>query len=121
MSVNATVAVADCLFSNAHCWTAPSIWRRLLMQAFIWDCVRARTKLGIAIAAKRPMMATTIMISTRVKPDFFVVLIFILLLLLLLFFWGERHNRRVNYNYSCRSQIARCAQPSLSSIRSAIP
>ena len=38
------------------------------MQAFIWAVVRARTKLGMAMAANRPMMATTIMISTRVKP-----------------------------------------------------
>ena len=49
------------------------------MQALAWEVVRARTKLGMAIAAKRPMMATTIIISTRVKPALFVVLIFILL------------------------------------------
>jgi hypothetical protein len=35
-------------------------------------------KLGIAIAARRPMMATTIMISTSVKPDLRDVLFFIL-------------------------------------------
>src|SRR2546425_3989947 len=57
---------------------APSTWRRLLMQAFCCEVVRALTKLGIAIAANRPMMATTIMISTRVKPDFLDVLLFIL-------------------------------------------
>ena len=38
------------------------------MQAFCCEVVRARMKLGIAIAANRPMMATTIMISTSVKP-----------------------------------------------------
>ena len=38
------------------------------MQAFFCDVVRARTKLGMAIAASRPMIATTIMISTRVNP-----------------------------------------------------
>jgi len=32
------------------------------------DVVRALTKLGIAIAAKRPIMATTIMISQRETP-----------------------------------------------------
>src|SRR5271167_4504772 len=48
------------------------------MQAFFCDCVRARTKLGMAIAARRPMMATTIMISTRVKPALREVLFFIL-------------------------------------------
>ena len=31
--------------------------------------VRARMKLGTAMAASRPMMATTIMISTSVKPE----------------------------------------------------
>jgi hypothetical protein len=39
------------------------------MQAFFWLAARAFTKLGIAIAARRPMIATTIMISTSVKPD----------------------------------------------------
>ena len=42
--------------------------RRLLMQVFIWAVVRECTKFGMAIAAKSPMMATTIMISTRVNP-----------------------------------------------------
>src|SRR2546429_8231681 len=64
------------------------------MQAFICDWVRARTKLGIAIAARRPIMATTIMISTSVKPDFLDVLIVILTLPFC--FWRcELHNRRV--------------------------
>ena len=40
--------------------------------------MRALTKLGIAIAANKPMMATTIMISTRVNADFFDFWIFIL-------------------------------------------
>src|SRR6516162_4779734 len=48
------------------------------MQAFICEVVRARTKLGIAIAAKRPMMATTIIISTSVKPALLILLILIL-------------------------------------------
>jgi len=39
-----------------------------LMHAFACEVARALIKLGIAIAAKRPMMATTIMISTNVKP-----------------------------------------------------
>src|SRR5579859_2390263 len=77
MSVATGVDVAGILNSNAHSCLAPSIWRRLLMQAFCCEVVRARTKLGIAIAAKRPMMATTIMISTRVKPDLREVLRFI--------------------------------------------
>ena len=72
--------MAAFLFSNAQVWTALSIWRRLLMQAFFCDCVRARTKLGIAIAASKPMMATTIMISTSVNPFLLDVLFFILTL-----------------------------------------
>src|SRR5260370_38060130 len=71
------VAVGAALNSKAHCCLAPSIWRRLLMQAFCWAVVRARTKFGMAMAANRPMMATTIMISTSVKPSFLEVLIFI--------------------------------------------
>src|SRR5260221_8529216 len=61
--------------SNAHSLTAASIWRRLLIQAFCCDVARALMKLGIAIAASRPMMATTIMISTNVKPALRVVLV----------------------------------------------
>jgi len=38
------------------------------------------------MAASKPMIATTIMISTRVKPDFFEVLIFILFVCYFLFF-----------------------------------
>src|SRR5439155_14593932 len=79
---------------DAHCCAAPSIWRRLLMQAFTCEVVRALMKLGIAIAARRPMMATTIIISTNVKPDLREVLMFILYLSLYL--RRERSNRRVS-------------------------
>ena len=61
------------------------------MQAFCCEVVRALMKLGMAIAASRPMMATTIMISTRVKPDFSDVFLFICFFLL----QCERCNRRV--------------------------
>src|SRR6266404_3493416 len=71
---------------------APSICRRLLMQALACAVVRAFTKLGIAIAANKPMMATTIMISTRVKPLLRVALLFILSLS---FLRREHGNRRV--------------------------
>src|SRR5215471_21777279 len=77
-SVSVTVAAGSFLNSSAHCWMAPSSWRRLLMHAFCCEVVRAFTKFGIAMAANKPMMATTIMISTSVKPDFFEVLTFIL-------------------------------------------
>ena len=65
------------------------------MQAFFWLAVRAFTKLGIAIAASKPMIATTIMISTTVKPPFCVVLIFMLPTFLSL--RRERGKRRVYY------------------------
>src|SRR5580698_8175506 len=68
-------------FSNANSLAAASIWRRLLMQALACEVARAFTKFGIAIAANRPIMATTIMISTRVKPALRMFLfVFILLL-----------------------------------------
>src|SRR6266404_560105 len=92
MSVNATVELAAFLFSSAHCWTAPSMCLRLLMQAFFCEVVRALMKLGIAIAANRPMMATTIMISTNVKPPLRDVLVFIFCLSLLR---REHSNKRV--------------------------
>ena len=46
-------------------------------QAAFWLEARALTKLGMAMAASKAMMATTIMISTRVKPALFVLLTFI--------------------------------------------
>src|SRR5438445_12979966 len=68
MSVYAGVTEPACLNSSAHCCSAPSICRRLLMQEFFCAVVLALMKLGIAMAANRPIMATTIMISTSVKP-----------------------------------------------------
>src|SRR5579862_6711534 len=54
--------------SRAHSLIAAVIWRMLLIQAFCCEVARAFTKLGIAMAASKPMMATTIIISTSVKP-----------------------------------------------------
>src|SRR4051795_8786478 len=71
-------AAAAALVSSAHCCLAPSIWRRLLMQAFCCAVLRALTKFGMAMADSKPMIATTIMISTRVKPrERIVVVLFI--------------------------------------------
>src|SRR5436190_10468 len=97
MSVLLGVADAFCLVSNAHSCLAPSIWRRLLMQAFVWDAVRAFTKLGTAIEARRPTMATTIMISTRVKPALREIWHFITNFPLF-DLRRERCNRRINYD-----------------------
>src|SRR5262245_22235581 len=94
------VAPCFCFCSRAHCSMAPSICRRLLMQAFFCAEVRALTKLGIAMAANKPMIATTIMISTRVKPYFRWVLTCIVCLV---FCFGcitrgrEPNKRRINY------------------------
>src|SRR5580698_4722187 len=82
--------------SRAHSFTAAVIWRMLLIQAFCCEVARAFTKLGIAMAASKPMMATTIMISTRVKPalrDCFIC--FILFLLSVLRVAVEHNHRRV--------------------------
>src|SRR5215469_17413069 len=65
---NVTEAPVCWPVSRAHSFTAAVIWRMLLIQAFCCEVARAFTKLGIAMAASKPMMATTIMISTRVKP-----------------------------------------------------
>src|ERR1700761_4335472 len=80
MSVDCGVTELDWPFSNAHCCFAASMMRRLLIQAFVCEVWRAFTKFGIAIAANRPMMATTIMISTSVKPDLRVLLIAFIIL-----------------------------------------
>src|ERR1035437_5466169 len=81
------------------------------MQAFFCDCVRARTKLGIAIAARRPMMATTIMISTSVKPDLREVLFFILAYVFMS--RGVNSQQAGYYDYGYCSLIACCNRTSL--------
>ena len=63
-----TVVPLVLLFSIAYWSTAESIKRRSLMTRLAWERFRARRKPGTAIAANRAMIATTIMISTRVKP-----------------------------------------------------
>ena len=76
------------------------------MQAFVCEVVRAFTKLGIAMAARRPMMATTIMISTRVKPDLREVLF--ALAFAFLFVRREQDDRRVNTILMFGPLIALC-------------
>ena len=74
------VAPPDLLFSIAYSCAALSICVRLFIQAFACVVALALTKFGMAIAAKRPMMATTIIISTSVNPDCFLEYDFILFL-----------------------------------------
>src|ERR1700761_7531448 len=104
--VGTTVALA--LFSRAQSCLAPSIWRRLLMQAFCCAVVRACTKLGIAIAASKPMMATTIMISINVKPALREELIFILLCFVL--FYCGVNQARAGLIY-CVQSFTNCPLP----------
>src|SRR5713226_2650906 len=51
-----------------HCSFADSICLRFATHAFARLVSRALMKFGTAIASRMPMMSTTIMISTRVKP-----------------------------------------------------
>src|SRR2546427_2165415 len=67
-SVPVGVSVFVFFCSNAQLALAPSICLRLAMQALFWLSERALIKFGIAMAASRAIMATTIMISTSVKP-----------------------------------------------------
>ena len=80
---------------GANCSFAPSIWRRLLMHAFFCAVWRAFTKFGIAMAASNPMMATTIMISTSVKPDFRFVLIRIVWFVSIFFLCRREQDKRL--------------------------
>src|SRR6476619_1597884 len=63
-----TVVPVNLLYSIAYWSTAESIKRRSLMMRLAWERLRARRNPGTAIAANRAIIATTIMISTRVKP-----------------------------------------------------
>ena len=63
------------------------------MQAIFYACCRLFIKFGTAIDANNPMMATTIMISTKVKPDASDVLIFMHICLSVL--WREPGSRRI--------------------------
>ena len=64
-SVNATVVI-PC--SRKYWSAAAESWRRLFVTALSCEAARTFWKAGMAMAASRPMMTTTIMISTRVKP-----------------------------------------------------
>src|ERR1700684_4015620 len=56
------------LFSMAYWSVALSIMRRSSRMRVACERLRARRKLGTAIAARSAMIATTIMICTSVKP-----------------------------------------------------
>ncbi len=66
-SLSTGVASAFFLFSSAHCCLAASNCFRLPWQAVARLVSRARRNEGTAIAKMIPMIATTIIISTRVN------------------------------------------------------
>jgi hypothetical protein len=104
----ATAAPLDWPLSSAHSLIAPSIWRRLLMQAFCCAVARALMKLGMAIAAKRPMMATTIIISTSVKPCLREVLLVFMFSLSFIALCGVNNTTGGLFHCTFRSLIACC-------------
>ena len=63
-----TGSPSTCPVLRAHWSMAASNWRQSFMIRRPCDCLRDLTKPGTAKAASSPMIATTIMISTRVKP-----------------------------------------------------
>src|SRR5581483_11989565 len=89
------MVLGPALLSRAQVCLAPSSWRRLLMQAVCLALALARMKLGMAMVASSPMMATTIMISTRVKPELRRDLIF----MFLSFFAMARTGLQAGYYY----------------------
>src|SRR6266516_1084554 len=83
--------------------------RRLLMIELSWAFSRAFTKLGIAIAASNPMMATTIMISTSVNAAFLFVLICITIFVFVCPNARREHRKRlVSIITYSNSRIAFC-------------
>src|SRR6185369_7539982 len=77
-SVGVSVKALRC--AAAHAILAPSSDLRFASQACLRASSIALLKLGIAIAARMPMIATTIMISMRVNADVDLALVFITIL-----------------------------------------
>ena len=79
MSASVKGSLSRLLFSTANWSIAESICFMLMMQEFACAVFLFLTKFGIAMAASIPIIATTIMISTNVKPAPRFVLSFIIL------------------------------------------
>src|SRR5215831_11311092 len=71
-------AVVETPFSRKYWSAAAESCRALFSTALSCEDWRTFWNAGIAMAASRPMMTTTIMISTRVKPLFEEWVLFIL-------------------------------------------
>src|SRR5882672_5917849 len=61
-------ATEETPFSRKYWSAAADSWRALFSTVLSCEDERTFWNAGIAMAARRPMMTTTIMISTRVKP-----------------------------------------------------
>src|SRR5438128_11609332 len=68
-SAHTTVEPPLLLVSMAYWSMAESMMRKSSRICVACERLRARRKFGTAIAASNAMIATTIMISTRVKPE----------------------------------------------------
>src|SRR5438270_5278863 len=96
----------------AYWSTAASIIRRSLRIRLAWERLRARRNPGTAIAAKSAMIATTIIISTRVKPPRRLLSLFNIancfLFLYCLFDCVPKHpprNTRLNEHSRCQAAV----------------
>src|SRR5206468_7141711 len=111
-SVVPTTKLVLRLVSIAYWSTAASIIRRSLRIRLAWERLRARRNPGTAIAAKSAMIATTIIISTRVKPPRRLLSLFNIancfLFLYCLFDCAPKHsprNTRPNQHSRCQAAI----------------
>ena len=89
-------------FAKATCWQADSICLRLLMQVLACEVARAWMKFGRAIADKSQMIATTIIISTKVNPleSLIVIVRFVFIFIDVVNLW------QADYIILCCSRIA---------------
>src|SRR5476651_830414 len=88
MSVQLAPAPVVLLVSIAYWSIAESIIRRSSRMRVACERLRARRKFGTAMAARRAMIATTIMISTSVKPLFLLLSFWSIYNFLWLYFGG---------------------------------
>src|SRR5207248_11288237 len=103
-SVTLTVAPVVRLVSIAYWSHAESIIRRSFRIRLACERLRARRNPGTAIAASNAMIATTIMISTRVKPPRRLLMAFNMLLLslsLVCLTAPPRYDREVPFDEQC--------------------
>src|SRR6266550_6304778 len=86
-SATATGSLVFLLFSIAYWSSAESIIRKSFKIRLACERLRARMNPGTAMAASKAMIATTIMISTRVNPLWFSGGVLIILEISFLQYW----------------------------------